>query len=376
MHRQPQKFITGNLHILVDVLAIVVQTMQDAIFVVSAHRIWYRVKLSGNMRNMGTHIVSILHRGRRCAQRAFALGLWLFAASALPAHALAGSILFIGNSFTFAYGSPVRYYRPDSITDLNGSGQGGVPALFKSFSTQAGLSYDVFMETEPGVGIDWHLDHKLDVIGRRPWDAVVMHGFSTLDPKKPGDPTLLIASVGQMAQFIHTKNSAVEIRVMATWPRADQTYQPAGAWYGKPIEAMARDIRNGYNRAAAVPTIKGVVPVGDAWVRAMHEGVADSNPYDGIDAGKINLWTYDSYHASTYGYYLEALVVFGSVTGLDPRSLGVAECSGFELGLSAAQIGALEKVAFDQLAAEGATHTAPPKRENNPSMPSKCAATR
>jgi hypothetical protein len=314
--------------------------------------------------------VLIVHRGRCLAQTAVALGL-----SLLMGNAFAGSILFIGNSFTFAFGSPVRYYRPDTVTDLNSGGQGGVPALFKSFTAQAGLPYDVYLETEPGVGIDWHLDHKLDVIGKRPWDAVVMHGFSTLDPKKPGDAALLITSVRQMTEFLRSKNPAVEIRVMATWPRADQTYLPSGAWYGKPIEAMDRDVRDGYDRAASgSPGIKGVIPVGDAWVRAMHTGVADSNPYDGIDAGKMNLWTYDSYHASTYGYYLEALVLFGSITGQDPRSLGNTECSGFELGLSPAQIGALQQTAYDQLAAEGAMNSSAQKPWSKPAAAAKCAA--
>ena len=45
--------------------------------------------------------------------------------------------------------------------------------------------------------------------------------------------------------------------------------------------------------------------------RAFQTGVADPNPFDGIEANKVNLWTFDSYHASAYGYYLEALVVFG-----------------------------------------------------------------
>jgi len=291
-------------------------------------------------------------------------------------NSFAGSILFIGNSFTFAYGSPVRYYRADSVTDLNGEGQGGVPALFKSFTAQAGLSYDVYLETQPGVGIDWHLEHKLDVIGARPWDTVVMHGFSTLDAKKPGDPGVLIASVRQMAEALRAKNSKVDIRVMATWPRADLTYQPQGAWYGKPIEAMAHDVRDGYNRAAAGTPGIAVIPVGDAWVRAMRTGVADSNPYDGIDAGKVNLWTYDSYHASTYGYYLEALVLFGAVTGDDPRLLGEFECSGFELGLSAPQVGALQQVAFDQLAAEGTLNPATAKPSAKSTSPAKCKASR
>jgi hypothetical protein len=313
----------------------------------------------------------ILHRSLWSAQCAVMLAL-LIAAS----NSLAGSILFIGNSFTFAYGSPVRYYRADSVTDLNGEGQGGVPALFKSFTAQAGLNYDVYLETQPGVGIDWHLEHKQDVIGERPWDTVVMHGFSTLDSKKPGDPGVLIASVRQMAEALRAKNSKVDIRVMATWPRADLTYQPQGAWYGKPIEAMAHDVRDGYNRAAAATPGVAVIPVGDAWVRAMHTGVADSNPYDGIDAGKVNLWTYDSYHASTYGYYLEALVLFGAVTGNNPRLLGEFECSGFELGLSAPQVGALQQVAFDQLAAEGTLNPAKAKPSAKATSPAKCKASR
>ena len=102
-----------------------------------------------------------------------------------------------------------------------------------------------------------------------------------------------------------------------------------------------------------------MIPVGEAFTRAIQTGVADPNPYDGIEAGKLNLWTYDNYHASTYGYYLEALVIFGSVTGRDPRSLGENECSAYELGLSRAEAKALQQVAFDQLASTGAVTAAP-----------------
>jgi len=310
-------------------------------------------------------------RNNMRAIAALLIGLFFAAANAS-----AGSILFIGNSFTFAWGSALRYYRADTVTDLNSLGIGGMPALFKSFTVQAGLNYDVYLETEPGVGIDWHVSNKLGVIGQRPWDTVVMHGFSTLDPKKPGDATVLISSVQQMTDFLRERNPAVDLRLMATWPRADLTYQPKGAWYGKPIDAMARDVRAGYDQAASgTPSVKGVLPVGEAWVRAMQTDVADPNPYDGIDAGKVNLWTYDSYHASAYGYYLEALVVFGSITGRDPRSLGDNECSGFELGLSPIQVRALQQVAFDQLAAAGPMRAAPLKL-SKPIEPTRCTRTR
>jgi hypothetical protein len=262
----------------------------------------------------------------------------------------ATSVLFIGNSFTFAAGSPVHFYRAGTVVDLNDEGIGGVPALFKSFAQQAGLTYEVSLETHPGVGLDWHLANKADVLRRRPWDVVVMHGYSTLDSEKPGDPAKLVATSKAMAELLRARNPMVQIHLMSTWSRADQTYPSSGRWAGQPIEAMARDVRAAYDLAAAAsgPRVS-VIPVGESWLRAIRTGVADPNPYDGIEAGKLDLWTYDNYHASTYGYYLEALMVFGEVTGRDPRSLTDGECSAFELGLSAAQAKALQQVAFDEL---------------------------
>jgi hypothetical protein len=188
-----------------------------------------------------------------------------------------------------------------------------------------------------------------------------MHGVSVLDFEKPRDPAKLIATSKRMADFLRTLNPKVELYLMATWSRADETYPPTGAWAGQPIEAMARDVRAAYDKAAGASAVKAVIPVGEAWTRAMQTGVADPNPYDGIEPGKLDLWAYDHYHASTYGDYLEALVIFGSLTGRDPRSLGESECSAYELGLSAAQVKALQQVAFDQLAS---TRTSMP----NPSV--------
>lgn len=261
----------------------------------------------------------------------------------------ARSVLFIGNSFTFGDRAAVHFYRANTVTDLNHEGIGGVPALFKTFTDQAGLDYDVSLETHPGVGLDWHLAQKRDVIGQRAWDVVVMHGYSTLDSAKPGDPATLVASATAMADLLRQRNPTVKIHLMATWSRADQTYPATGHWHGQPIEAMARDVRAGYDKAAEAARIPSVIPVGGAWLRAFRTGVADPNPYDGIDADKVDLWTYDHYHASTYGYYLNALVIFGDLTGRDPRSLTERECAAFELGLSPAQARALQQIAFDEL---------------------------
>ena len=103
--------------------------------------------------------------------------------------------------------------------------------------------------------------------------------------------------------------------------------------------------------AAKEANATGIVPAGLAWNRAFETGMADGNPYDGIAPGKVNLWTHDSYHASAFGYYLEALVVFGKVTGKDPLSLGDTETVAEDMGFSKSQTKALQQIAHDELAA-------------------------
>jgi hypothetical protein len=281
--------------------------------------------------------------------------------------AAAERVLFIGNSFTFGAGSAVRFYRNHTVTDLNDEGVGGVPALFESFTEQAGLEYDVSLETRGGTGLDFHLAEKRELIERRRWDIVVAHGYSTLDADQPRNPAKLAATAKELADVLRARNPRVALYLMATWARADEVYPAEGAWAGATVATMAADVRAAYDAAAAGAGAT-VIPVGDAWNRAMQAGIADANPYDGIDAGKLDLWTYDHYHASTHGYYLEALVIFGRLTGRDPRSLGLNECSAFELGLSRAEARALQQVAFDELAAANAVaHNAqPPAAEGNP----------
>ena len=285
----------------------------------------------------------------------FRLALTAAAMAALAAPAAAWSaekILFIGNSFTLGAGSPVWKYRADSVTDLNGSGVGGVPALFRIFTEQAGLDYSVSLETVGGTDLAFHLREKAPLIGGR-WDHVVLQSYSTVDKDRPGDAAGLVAATQGLARLFTAGNPRASLWLMATWSRADQTYPRSGHWYGKPITAMATDVRAAYDKAAAAsPAVRGVIAVGEAWNRAFASGLADANPYDGVARGQINLWTHDDYHASAYGYYLEALMVFAQVTGRDPRSLGAQEKAGVELGFSAEQIGALQSIAFEEAEAE------------------------
>src|SRR5579863_7690959 len=115
--------------------------------------------------------------------------------AALTGSAQAASILFVGNSFTFGALSAAQDYRTGEVHDLNppdadGHRVGGVPAIFKEFTKEAGLDYDVSLETVGGQGLDFHYRHKLPLLDRA-WDVVVLQSYSTLDADKPGNPALL-----------------------------------------------------------------------------------------------------------------------------------------------------------------------------------------
>jgi hypothetical protein len=272
---------------------------------------------------------------------------------ALPASAR--SILFIGNSFTYGANSPAHFYKADTVSDLNGPDKGGktaggVPAMFKAMTKEAGLDYTVALETVGGKGLDYHYAEKRALLDK-PWDEVVMHGYSTLDQDHPGNPALLVRSAKQISDMFRARNPAVKIHLLATWSRADQTYPDGTPWHGKPIQQMGKDIEAAYVLAAKGANVADVIPLGLAWNRAIDKGLAGDNPYTGVPAGKINLWTWDSYHASAYGYYLEALLDFASVTGKDPLSLGRNETVADDMGFSPAQTVALQQIAHDELAA-------------------------
>jgi hypothetical protein len=295
-----------------------------------------------------------------CATAALCLGT-------APAFA-ATKILFVGNSFTFAAHSPAMHYETDQVHDLNppdalGRTIGGVPALFKEFTKEAGLDYDVSLETVGGKGFDYHLAEKRALLDK-PWDVVVGHGYSTLDQAHPGDPALLIQTTKQMADMFHAQNPEVKFYLLATWSRADLVLPKTAPapWKGTPITRMGADVEKAYEAAAknAGDEVAGVIPLGLAWNRAINQRIADANPYDDRGASKMNLWAYDSYHASSFGYYLEAALDFGKVTGMDPMILApkgkdhVAE----DLGISPVQQQQLLKLAHDTLAAGGETFVA------------------
>lgn len=286
---------------------------------------------------------------------ALLLAATLFAASPADAQSpKAGApprtILFIGNSFTQGAHSALRNWRAGSVTDLNRAGYGGVPALFKAFTEQAGLNYTVSLETQGGKSLGFHYDERRSLFDK-PWDVVVLQEFSTLNREKPGDPATTLKDTKRLADLLQRRNPKVRINLMATWSRADLAYKPGSRWSGKAIDVMANDLQRASEAVCRdVAAVHQVLPVGASWNRAFATGAADPNPYDGTSFGQLGLWAYDHYHGSVAGYYLEALVVFGAITGVDPVSLGKNEQAADELGLSDEQATRLQKIARDELA--------------------------
>ncbi len=291
----------------------------------------------------------------------------LFSAAALLALAIAPAtartVLFLGSSFTYGAHTAAQHYHPELVKDLNGPDRNGetyagVPAIFKQFTLEAGMTdWDVSSELVGGKGLEyWFTPAAAEILPKinKPWDAVVMHGFSTLDQAHPGDRTLLLSSSKVIANMFLKANPNARLWLFATWGRADQVY-PANApaaWKGKTPQQMGKDVQAAYEQAVKEePRYAGIVPVGLAWNRAIDTGVADANPYDGLDANKVDLWAYDHYHASQYGYYLEALMDFGKLTGHDPLELKGKDRVAEALGISREQSEALMQVAHDTLAA-------------------------
>ena len=144
------------------------------------------------------------------------------------------------------------------------------------------------------------------------------------------------------------------------------------------LAAMTADLRATFAaRHQANPNFAGVIPVGDAFQRAVDSGVAKSDGFytaEGVYApevpqDKLNLWWIDYLHASKYGSYLSALVIFGSLTGINPASFGASEQAAADLGISPADAVKLQQVAWDQLAAAGTPLEFKPCLRANPRAP-------
>lgn len=147
-------------------------------------------------------------------------------------------------------------------------------------------------------------------------------------------------------------------------PVVDRSTDPNGVpatLYYSDLAGMTRDMHTAfYGLAAANPGFAGAVPVGDAFQRAVDQGLAAGSAFyqaDGTYAEPgghvLDLWWLDRTHPSKYGAYLSALTLFGTLTGIDPWSLGASERAASDLGIAPADALKLQRVASEQLYAAG-----------------------
>jgi hypothetical protein len=304
-------------------------------------------------------------------------GAWLLALGLPSAAAAQTHVLFVGDSFTHGKYAPVLNYNAAAVTDENyglpstnpryeslasePGPWGGIPGIFKKFTDEAGLSYEVHLEAISAKSLQYHYDNALSVIAQPRWQKVVLQEVSTrpLPTSRGGERAAFYSAVTSLEQAIHTANPNTQVYLYQTWARADLTY-PAGAPYaGLPVDSMTQDLHRAYAQAAAQDGhITAVAPVGDAWLQAIATGLAMRNPYSPV-VGQLDLWASDYLHPSAWGSYLNACVLFYQLTGTDPRTLGASEQAAGALGIAPATAVALQQLAYQQVATVTLATTAP-----------------
>ena len=124
------------------------------------------------------------------------------------------------------------------------------------------------------------------------------------------------------------------------------------------LRDMTNDMRDAFKSlATSNPKIKGVAPVGEAFQRTVDNGLAKAsgfyNAQGTYDTGgnPVDLWWIDRTHPSVYGSYLAALVLFGTITGVNPTTLGSTDAVAAELGISPTNAASLQRMAAETIAA-------------------------
>jgi hypothetical protein len=305
---------------------------------------------------------------------------------------------------------------------------GGVAGIFLQFTKDAGLHYTVSLIAVSSATLTGYANNKgreagiLPLIESSQFSRVVLQEQSsqplpttiTVNGKSVptrGNPASFQSGVSRLVKGINKADAAAgkpnaAITLYETPPIAAYGFistNPKAPIFGRtvaqqdgdkadapyvgdanPIAAMASDLHNAYvNEAArfnaANPTLShlGVALAGDAWVSAISSGVAEFNPFlSNEPPDQINLWDGDpllacctvpiGYHPSQYGDFLDALMLFGKITGLNPETLSAewdpgnpsyARSASHALGIDPRIARRLASVAEHTLLANGPTAT-------------------
>ncbi len=285
----------------------------------------------------------------------------------------------------------------------------GVAGLFLQFTKEAGLSYDVSMVAVSSATLTGYLNNTgseagdLPLIASSKWNQVVLQDQSfqplpatvTVNGQSVptrGKPASFQSGVTGLVTAIDKADAAAGkaaagITLAETPPLAAYGYtstNPNAPIFGSstvasqngnkayapyvgaanPMAQMASDLHNAYYGEAAAfnaanpgKSTLAASPDGDAWITAMNAGIAQSNPYLASEpAGQIDLWDSDpleacctvpiGYHPSIYGDYLNALTLFGQITGENPVTALLAEFDPANGGSAASALGVAPGIAL------------------------------
>ena len=177
-------------------------------------------------------------------------------------------------------------------------------------------------------------------------------------------------------------SASTQVYLTETWARPDMVYSHlitkadpntsdgrpivdtssaggAATLYYNSLGAMTQDLHADFAATAARNlNFAGVIQVGDAFQAAVDQMQVKSGGFYKADGtystpslgDPMNLWWDDYLHASKYGSYLDALVQFGTITRLNPLSLGLDEKAARDLGIGSADAATLQRIAAQQLA--------------------------
>jgi len=314
-------------------------------------------------------------------------------------------ILFVGDSFTHGRYSPVRNYNSANVTDENYNvasnssraesstepgPYGGIPGIFKEFTVEGGVNYDVHIAAISSSSLTALYSDESQLIANPEWNAVVLQELSdrsiptSLSGNSSSNPNSFCNAVQTIEQGVHASNvnPTASIYLYETWARADETQSYAtssSTTFASAQSTLTTSYHNAYYQAAFNDgKIAGVAPAGDAWLSEINTSSSDmlQNPYGYTYAGAVSpfLWflyvsgqtpsstsasSPDYYHPSIYGAYLNALVLYEEITGLNSTLLGY-ESAAQSLGISSAIAAQLQSIAHSQVTAGSTTYTGNP----------------
>jgi len=177
-------------------------------------------------------------------------------------------------------------------------------------------------------------------------------------------------------------NPTASIYLYETWARSDETESYAtsnSVSFASAQSTLTSSYHNVFYQAAANDgKIAGVAPAGDAWLSEINTTGSDmmQNPYGYTYTGAVSpfLWflyvsssnpsttssSPDYLHPSIYGAYLDALVLYEEITGLNSTNLGSGEAAAAALGISGSIATQLQSIAHSQVTAGSTAYTGNP----------------